>query len=171
MIIFFPISLFLQDLSYPLNFMFFLSQKNQYRQTKKKNQQDQHKNNNNSTKTEVYLQNIIWNRFCVGQLFNGHGAWTWAWLIYSVTLYWKKDSFLSQKVINCKWLLRDKTLHPLSLLGAGILSGLDVYRMHAYCQKLSMFTCVSVVLCLENTVFLELLTTFGSYKPSASSSS
>lgn len=83
----------------------------------------------------------------------------------------EKNSFLSQKVINCKWLLRDKTLYLLPLLRAGILSGLDVYRMHAYCQKLSMFTCVSVVLLLENTVFLELFNTFGSYKPSASSSS
>lgn len=59
-------------------------------------------------------------------------------------------------------LVTGKTLCLLILLGVGFLSGLNLCRS-CVCVTSSVRSCVSALLCVENTVSLESSTTSGSY--------
>lgn len=76
--------------------------------------------------------------------------------------YWEKLTSPSQKSLVGRFLVPDGTLCPLSLLCVGIWSGLTCARpVHAI--LISEVICASALLCLENSIFLELSTASTSY--------
>jgi len=76
----------------------------------------------------------------------GHGAYLGIWLIYPVTLHWRKLISLSQQVsIASSFLDRGGTLCPFSLLGTVILSGLNLGEgniVHAATVSVHQSSCV-----------------------------
>lgn len=90
-----------------------------------------------------------------------HGSFLDMRLIYPAAQGWRQVVFPLASIINYKSiLLSSGTLYPLLLFGA-ILSCLNQCSSCAWCRCLSL--CVSIPLCLQNTIFLESSTTSGSY--------
>lgn len=90
-----------------------------------------------------------------------HGACPGMRLVDPVTFHWDVP-FPAD--VSCKWLLgQGGTLCTLSLLNAGILSELNLCRSCSGCHSLCTFRCISALFCLEDTVFLESVTSSDSY--------
>lgn len=71
------------------------------------------------------------------------------WLIFPVTLHWKKLIFPSQQVLTANsFLVRRGILCLLPLLSAETLSGLNLYRACTYCPSFCEFICGLVLLWL-----------------------
>lgn len=84
------------------------------------------------------------------------------WVIYPVTLYWKKHGFPFLAGISNKELLCHGWGFVLTAFSAhGFLSDLTLHRSSACCYSLSVHVCIDLVVSLES------LTTFGSYALSA----
>lgn len=86
------------------------------------------------------------------------------WLVHPLTLHWRKLICPFPAGVDCQMLLvKSGTVCLLLLLWSGIFSGLNLCRVCSCYTCLCESTCVLVLLCLEDTIFLELSTASTSY--------
>lgn len=120
---------------FPPYFMIPLSEK-QEKQQKNESQnrwtiiQKQGKQNKN----HVYIKSV--ESFLLCPTTPRQGACLWVWLLYLVTLHWRKLILHFTEGINCKQLIAGGNLCLFSLLSARILSGLNICRSCVCCQSL-----------------------------------
>lgn len=98
-------------------------------------------------------------------------AWDLSCCIDNIPMgfHWLKLIFPFQCVSIADILFRVGTLCSLLPFSAATVSGLNLLRLCVHCYSRCEFLCTSVLLCLLDTVFLELYITSNSSKLSASS--
>lgn len=102
-----------------------------------------------------------WSPLCVGQTTPEHEAWPKLWFICQGSYHWRKLVFLSQKasVQIAFWLWVGLCAQFSFSMLVICLAWLCICMC---CHSLCEFICALVILCLKDTLSLELSTTSGS---------
>lgn len=144
------------------------SQDKTQKQTKKKKLVGKYKNRIKDEKKSPYKQNT--DSILFGETTPRHGTCPRLWLIYSLTLHWRKLTFIFQSILTNNLLLEGGIcVHtPFFVLGFCLVW---IFESLENIVTIFKLICAWALLCLEDVVSMETTNMSGSYNFSASLSS